>query len=92
MVGDVDASADRPDPAQHGRLEFFVEPFEEARPGPHVAAAVAAMEATGLHVDLGALASTADGPVDDLVDAAVAMLRATFANGATAVQLRIERG
>ncbi|MEL6892393.1 MAG: thiamine-binding protein [Actinomycetota bacterium] len=73
------------------RLEVFVEPFAEARPGPHVTAAVAAIEAAGLEVDLGALATTADGPLDDLVDAAGATLRAAFANGATAIQLRIER-
>ncbi len=84
---DVDA-ADR---AAEARLEAFVEPFEEAQPGPHVVAAVEAMEAVGVEVDLGALATTVDGTVDDLVAAASAMLHATFEQGATAVQLRIER-
>ncbi len=73
------------------RVELFVEPFEEAHPGPHVTAAVEALEGVGLEVDLGALATTAEGSVDDVVTAAAAMLRATFEHGATAVQLRIER-
>lgn len=73
------------------RLEVFVEPFVEAQPGPHVAAAVEAIESAGLPVDLGALATTAEGPVDDLVEAAAALLRATFERGASSVQLRIER-
>lgn len=74
-----------------GRLEVFVEPFEEANPGAHVTDAVAAIEAHGIDVDLGALASIAEGPLDDLIAGASEALRVAFERGATAVQLRIER-
>lgn len=90
----ADRSGGRPSEtgrAGDARLEVFVEPFEEAKPGPHVAAAVEALETAGIEVDLGALATTADGSVDELVAAAAELLRATFEHGATAVQLRIER-
>ena len=78
--------------AGRARLEVFVEPFEEANPGPHVTAAVDAIAAVGLAADLGALATTAEGSVEQVVEAAAAMLRASFEQGASAVQLRIERG
>lgn len=79
------------EPTTSAQLEMFVEPFVEAQPGPHVIAALDAFANGGVEHDLGALATTADGPIDDLVAAACEALRAAFAHGATAVQLRIER-
>jgi len=69
---------------------MFVEPFEEARPGLHVTEAVAAIQRHGIEVDMGALATIAEGQLDDLVAGAVDALRAAFDRGATAVQLRVE--
>ncbi len=73
------------------RIEVFVEPFRENEPGPHVAAAVAAIEASGLAVDMGPFATTADGDLDTALAAAIALLRAGFDAGASSISLRIER-
>lgn len=72
------------------RLEVLVEPFHENRPGRHVTAVVEALAAAGLEPDMGPFATTAIGDVDVLADAAAALLRAGFGEGATAIQLRVE--
>ena len=41
-------------------IEFFVEPFSEGAPGPHVEAAVAAFADLGLETEVGPFATTAD--------------------------------
>ena len=73
-------------------LEVLVEPFKENEPGPHVSAAVDALSASGLEPDMGPFATTADGELDDVLVAVTALLRASFDAGATAIQLRLERG
>jgi uncharacterized protein YqgV (UPF0045/DUF77 family) len=73
-------------------VEFFVEPFEEGSPGPHVRAAVAAMEAAGLAVDLGPFGSVASGPADAVAGAVGRLLEAAFAAGATRVQVHVQAG
>ena len=75
----------------HARLEVFVEPLKENEPGPHVTAAIEALEAAGLAVDMGPFATTTDGSMQVVIDAAAAMIRAGFEAGAEAIQLRIER-
>ncbi|MEM1332088.1 MAG: thiamine-binding protein [Actinomycetota bacterium] len=86
-----------PDPADEraaitaARLEVFVEPFEEGQPGPHVGAVLDALRAHGVDTDLGALATTADGDLDQLVESVGDVVRAAFAEGASALQLRLER-
>jgi uncharacterized protein YqgV (UPF0045/DUF77 family) len=70
-------------------VEFLVEPFEEGSPGPHVRAAVAAMEAAGLAVELGPFASVASGPVDTVARAVGNMVAAAFTAGATRVQVQV---
>lgn len=72
------------------RLEILVEPFKENDPGPHVTAVVETARATGLDVDMGPFATTVCGELGDVVEASAAMLRAGFAAGATAIQLRVE--
>ena len=72
------------------RLEMLVEPFRENAPGPHVTAVIDAAAAAGLDADMGPFATTADGELDALIEGAAAMLRAGFAAGATAIQLRVE--
>ena len=73
------------------RLEVLVEPFRENQPGPHVIAAVAAIDAAGLRSDMGPFATTAEGDLDQAIAAMADLVRAAFDNGADAVQLRIER-
>jgi uncharacterized protein YqgV (UPF0045/DUF77 family) len=79
------------DPVPDTHLEVLVEPFRENAPGEHVTAAVEAMRAAGLDADMGPFATTAEGDLDTVLEAATALLRASFDTGATAIQLRIER-
>jgi uncharacterized protein YqgV (UPF0045/DUF77 family) len=73
------------------RIEFMVEPFVEGHPGPHVMAAIDAVTALGLPVDVGPFSSAADA-TDERVGAVVAeLLQAALAHGATRVALQVER-
>jgi len=74
----------------NAHLEVLVEPFRENRPGPHVSAVIDAAAAAGLSAEMGPFATTVDGDVDQLAGAVADMIRAGFANGATALQIRIE--
>lgn len=73
------------------RAEFTVEPFVEAQPGPHVLAAVSAVEALGFVVDFGPFASEFSGSDEDVVDAVSVLVREAYAHGATRVSVQIER-
>lgn len=79
------------DDSSTARVEAFVEPFHENAPGPHVTAAVDALQAGGLTVDMGPFATEAEGDLHAAIDAVATMLRTSFAAGADAVQVRIER-
>jgi uncharacterized protein YqgV (UPF0045/DUF77 family) len=71
-------------------VEFTVEPFVEGEPGRHVTAAIAAVEALGLQVELGPFGSSF-AATDATVGAAVkALLDAAYANGATHVHVHAE--
>jgi uncharacterized protein YqgV (UPF0045/DUF77 family) len=72
-------------------LEMLVEPFREDQPGPHVLAAVSALEQTGLTVEMGPFASIADGELQTLLDAVAAALKAGFAQGAERISVSVER-
>jgi uncharacterized protein YqgV (UPF0045/DUF77 family) len=69
----------------------LVEPFVEGRPGRHVEAAIAPLEAAGFAVEVGPFSSTFSGDLAELASAVEAMLIATFEAGTTAVQLRVTR-
>jgi uncharacterized protein YqgV (UPF0045/DUF77 family) len=73
------------------RIEFTVEPFVEGRPGPHVLAAIDAVTAMGLPVDVGPFSSVADATADRAVTAVAALLQAALAHGATRVALQVEQ-
>lgn len=81
---------DEPIPPQ-ARAEVLVEPFRENAPGPHVIAAIEALDAAGLSPDMGPFATETHGDLDITVDAIARLLRASFDAGADAVQVRIER-
>ena len=72
-------------------IEFFVEPFKEGTPGPHVAAAVAAFSEVGLEPEVGPFATTATGDVEVAARAISAMIRDALRAGATRIVLRLER-
>jgi uncharacterized protein YqgV (UPF0045/DUF77 family) len=70
-------------------LEFTIEPFVEGRPGPHVVAAIEAVEALGLTVDFGPFGSSCDADAERMPDVVAAVARAAFGNGATHVSLHV---
>jgi uncharacterized protein YqgV (UPF0045/DUF77 family) len=70
------------------RLEFFVEPFTEGRPGKHVRAAIDAVEPTGLSVDVGAFGTIDHRIPDTVADAVGDLVRAALANGADRVSVQ----
>jgi uncharacterized protein YqgV (UPF0045/DUF77 family) len=73
------------------QVEFTIEPFVEGRPGPHVTAAIAAVEACGVVVELGPFGSSCRIPLDRAAEVTGAIVAAAFANGATHVSMHTER-
>jgi hypothetical protein len=73
------------------RVEFFIEPFEEGRPGPHVTAAVDAVTAAGGNVDFGPFSSICQADDAAMPGVVAALLAAAFERGATGVRLSVER-
>lgn len=73
------------------RAEFTVEPFVEGQPGPHVLAAVAAVEVLGFTVEFGPFATQFEGDDDGVVAAIASLVRDAYAHGATRVALHVER-
>jgi len=73
------------------QVEFFIEPFEEGRPGPHVTAAVEAVTSAGADVDFGAFSSTFQADDGDTPAVVAALLEAAFRHGASNVRLSVDR-
>lgn len=73
------------------RAEFTVEPFVEGHPGPHVLAAVAAVEELGFAVEFGPFASEFSGDDPRVCAAISALVREAYAQGATRVSVQIEK-
>lgn len=71
------------------RLELLVEPFQEGGPGPHVTAALDALEGAGLAVELGPFASTADGDLAEVSAALAAAVVASMSAGATRIAVQV---
>jgi len=74
------------------RVEFIVEPFVEGRPGPHVRAAVEAVEACGLVVDFGPFGSSFEVLPDRVGEVVNRLLDAAYSGGATRVQVQVAAG
>jgi uncharacterized protein YqgV (UPF0045/DUF77 family) len=70
-------------------VEFTIEPFVEAAPGPHVIAAVKAVEAHGLTVDFGPFGTSFTVPDEQLPEVVADLLRSAYGNGATYVSVDI---
>lgn len=68
-------------------LEFLVEPFVAGDPGPHVGAAVEAVTASGVDVEVGPFANVATGSTEAIAEAVAALLRDAFGRGATRVSV-----
>ena len=73
------------------QLEFTVEPFVDGRPGPHVRAAIAAVEARGLDVDMGPFSTTAEAEDAVAIDAIADLLSSALEAGASRVSLQVSR-
>jgi uncharacterized protein YqgV (UPF0045/DUF77 family) len=73
------------------RLEFTVEPIVPGRPGPHVHAAIGAVQARGLPVDIGPFSSIAEGDGNDVAEALHDLVSAALANGASRLFVQVER-
>ncbi len=71
------------------RLEFTVEPFIDGHHGPHVVAAIAAVEACGLPVEVGPFGNLAEGDPGDVAAACAALVRDATAAGATRISFQV---
>jgi hypothetical protein len=72
------------------RIEFTVEPFDDGRPGPHVAAAIRAVEDAGAAVDVGPFGSACVVPDAEAGTVLDALTVAALANGASHVSIHVE--
>jgi uncharacterized protein YqgV (UPF0045/DUF77 family) len=72
-------------------VEFTIEPFVEGRPGPHVTAAIAAAEASGLEVEIGPFGSSFSVDLAHVGAVIGAVSDAAMANGATHVSIHAAR-
>ncbi len=73
------------------RVEFTVEPFVPGSPGPHVTAAIAAVESAGFAADVGPFGTAFEAPAVDAPGVVAALLVAAHANGASHVSLQTSR-
>lgn len=67
--------------------EFTVEPFEEGNPGPHVEAAISALEPE--ESDIGPFGTSIEGSLDQVLSAAARGIRAAMEAGATRVSVNM---
>jgi uncharacterized protein YqgV (UPF0045/DUF77 family) len=74
------------------RLEFTVEPFVPGHPGPHVRAAIDAVQARGLAVEIGPFSSVAGGEAAAIAAATHDLVAAAIAAGANRLAVQIEPG
>ena len=70
-------------------VEFTIEPFVEGAPGPHVTAAIAAVERLGASVEIGPFGTTLRTNRVEVGSIVAALLDAAYANGATHVSVHV---
>ncbi len=70
-------------------VEFTIEPFVEGAPGPHVTAAVAAVEKLGVTVEFGPFGTTLRATARDAGRVVATLLDAAYDNGATHVSIHV---
>ncbi len=73
-------------------VEFTIEPFVEGAPGPHVTAAIEAVERLGATVEIGPFGTTLRVQPGDAGRIVAALLDAAYANGATHVSIHVGPG
>ncbi len=70
-------------------LEFTIEPFVEGHPGPHVRAAIEAVGALGVEVEVGPFGTSCTASTELVADLVAAVTRAALEHGATHVSLHV---
>ena len=70
-------------------VEFTIEPFVEGAPGPHVTAAVAAVERLGASLEFGPFGTTLRTTAGQVGAIVAALLDAAYSNGATHVSVHV---
>ena len=73
-------------------LEFTIEPFVEGQPGPHVRAAVEAVEALGVPVEFGPFGSSCRAAATTMPSVVAAIVQEAFGNGASHVSMHVAVG
>lgn len=71
------------------RVEFTIEPFVEAHPGPHVTAPVDALTELGVEVDVGPFGSGCEVPSDLVGDVVGTVVRVAVEHGATHINIDV---
>lgn len=71
------------------RVEFTIEPFVEARPGPHVTAPVDALTELGFDVEVGPFGSGCDVASDQIGNVVATVVRVAIEHGATHVNVDV---
>ncbi|MGE0881658.1 MAG: hypothetical protein AB7L13_23565 [Acidimicrobiia bacterium] len=72
------------------RIEFFVEPFREGDPGPHVTAAQQAVVQRGHALDIGPFGSSFVAEATEALDTLRLVSTAAVDNGATRLAVQID--
>ena len=75
----------------HGvqRIEFTIEPFVEAHPGPHVTAPVEALASLGINVEVGPFGSSCEVDAERAGDVVATVVREAIAHGATHINVDV---
>lgn len=71
------------------RLEFFVEPLTEGRPGKHVRRAIEAVQARGLSVEVGPFGNVTSGSAQAVTEAIADLVQGALAANASRVSLQV---
>ncbi len=74
----------------HVHIEFTVEPFVPAQPGPHVLASIeAARSLASEPVEVGPFGTATSGSREEILQMTQAILQAALSNGASRVSLQV---
>jgi uncharacterized protein YqgV (UPF0045/DUF77 family) len=74
------------------RVEFTIEPFVEGQPGPHVRAAIDAVRALGIDVEVGPFGSACETDGTVTADVVAAIIRSALDHGASHVNVDVTAG
>ena len=72
-------------------LEFTIEPFRDALPGPYVIAARQVAEESGLEVEFGPFGTSLDGPDEEIISTMARIAARAMSEGASSISLRLDR-